>query len=51
VAAGQEQVVALHPPVRVQQRQRLGQAGQRAVADVHPDVAVALDQRPEDLAG
>jgi hypothetical protein len=43
--------VALDPAERVQQRQRPGQAGQRAVADVHPDVAVTLDQRVQDLAG
>ena len=43
--------MALQPAERVEQRQRAGEAGHRAVADVHPDVAFGLQQRPQDLAG
>ncbi len=43
--------MALHPAERVQQGQRAREAGHRAVADVHPDVTLGLQQRPQDLAG
>ena len=50
VHVGHEQIVALQHAVRVQQRQRVGEAGRRAVADVHAQVAIGFDDRPQQFA-
>ena len=43
--------MAEEPAERVEQRQGVGKAGQCAVADMHPDVATAAQERAEDLSG
>src|SRR5262245_7146394 len=48
---GDEEIMAEQSPVRVQQRQGLSEAGKRAIAYVHPDVAATLEQGAENLAG
>ena len=47
---GHEQVMAQQHSMRVEQRQRIGEAGSRAIADVHAHVAVGLDDRSNQLA-
>lgn len=49
--AGGEQVVADQAAERVQQRERPREAGQRPVADVHPDVTGLAQQRAQHLTG
>src|ERR1700730_1115786 len=48
---GEEEVMAQEPAERVDQRQGVSEAGERAVADVHPDVAAGPQQRAQDLSG
>src|SRR5262249_49390626 len=48
---GEEEIVAEEPAERVQQRQGALKAGQGPVAGVHPDVAAAAQERPQDLPG
>src|ERR1022692_3986822 len=48
---GQEQVMAMQPPERVDHRQNLGEAVERAVIHVNPDIAVGFQLRAQRLAG